>query len=136
MKPGPERALFDLYRGRFDALAAPLGLRPLRERGGGPTKAPRGGDARRAAESAWIVDGCAPGGVLIALDERGTSIASRRLAEAVGRWRDEGVKEATFALGGADGHSQALRNASAEIWSFGAATWPHMLARVMLAEQL
>ncbi|MEM6852632.1 MAG: 23S rRNA (pseudouridine(1915)-N(3))-methyltransferase RlmH, partial [Pseudomonadota bacterium] len=47
-----------------------------------------------------------------------------------------GVKEATFALGGADGHSQALRNASAEIWSFGAATWPHMLARVMLAEQL
>lgn len=73
---------------------------------------------------------------LVALDPTGRNIASPDLAKLISRWRDQGVGASFFAIGGADGHSQALRDEADEILSFGAATWPHMLFRAMLAEQL
>ena len=72
----------------------------------------------------------------IVLDERGRDLGSQELAELFARWRDDGVREARFLIGAADGHDEAERNAADLLLRFGAATWPHMLVRAMLAEQL
>ena len=72
----------------------------------------------------------------VALDERGKSLPSSDFAAILSRWRDDGVREVRFLIGAADGHDQALRDGADLLLSFGAATWPHMLARAMLAEQL
>ena len=72
----------------------------------------------------------------VLLDERGKDISSEKLAETLGRWRDDGMRECRFVLGAADGHSQEERDAADLLLAFGKATWPHLLARAMLAEQL
>lgn len=72
----------------------------------------------------------------VALDERGKQLTSTAFADILGRWRDDGVREARFLIGAADGHQADLRDGADLLLAFGAATWPHMLARVMLAEQL
>ncbi|MGN6496934.1 MAG: 23S rRNA (pseudouridine(1915)-N(3))-methyltransferase RlmH [Tsuneonella sp.] len=72
----------------------------------------------------------------VLLDERGRALASEELADLLGRWRDEGVREARFVLGAADGHTDAERGAADLLLAFGPATWPHLLARAMLMEQL
>jgi 23S rRNA (pseudouridine1915-N3)-methyltransferase len=72
----------------------------------------------------------------VLLDERGRALASEELADLLGRWRDEGVREARFGLGAADGHTGAERAAADLLLAFGPATWPHLLARAMLLEQL
>ena len=70
------------------------------------------------------------------LDERGRDLSSEKLAEILGRWRDDGIRECRFLLGAADGHPQEERDAADLLLAFGKATWPHLLARAMLAEQL
>ena len=72
----------------------------------------------------------------VLLDERGKAMTSEDFAHLLGRWRDEGVRETRFMLGAADGHSDAERAAADVLLAFGPATWPHMLARAMLIEQL
>lgn len=72
----------------------------------------------------------------VLLDERGKDPGSEEFAAILGRWRDSGVRECRFVLGAADGHSQAERDAADLLLAFGRATWPHLLARAMLAEQL
>ncbi|QMW24454.1 23S rRNA (pseudouridine(1915)-N(3))-methyltransferase RlmH [Sandaracinobacteroides saxicola] len=72
----------------------------------------------------------------VVLDERGRALSSEALAAQLGRWRDEGVREVRFLIGGADGHAAAVREGADLLLSFGPATWPHLLVRAMLAEQL
>jgi 23S rRNA (pseudouridine1915-N3)-methyltransferase len=72
----------------------------------------------------------------VALDERGEQLTSSAFAAILGRWRDDGVRETRFLIGAADGHDTALRDSADLLLAFGSATWPHMLARAMLAEQL
>lgn len=72
----------------------------------------------------------------VLLDERGKTIGSEDFAYLLGGWRDDGVREARFVLGAADGHSPAERAAADLLLAFGPATWPHLLARAMLMEQL
>ena len=86
----------------------------------------RGGTAPEAATNA----------VIIVLDERGEALSSTALAKKLENWRDTGRREARFVIGAADGHDKAVRNEADLLLSFGPATWPHMLARAMLAEQL
>jgi 23S rRNA (pseudouridine1915-N3)-methyltransferase len=74
--------------------------------------------------------------VIIALDERGKSLSSTELAKQLEGWRDNGKREARFLIGAADGHEEEQRRSADLLLSFGAATWPHLLVRVMLAEQL
>jgi 23S rRNA (pseudouridine1915-N3)-methyltransferase len=76
------------------------------------------------------------GARLIALDERGKTLASGDFAALLGRWRDEGLGELAFAIGGAGGLDASLREAAALTLSFGPMTWPHLLTRALLAEQL
>jgi 23S rRNA (pseudouridine1915-N3)-methyltransferase len=72
----------------------------------------------------------------VVLDEKGKMLSSESFAAQLQRWQDDGVREARFLIGGADGHDDATRAAADLLLSFGPATWPHMLVRAMLAEQL
>jgi 23S rRNA (pseudouridine1915-N3)-methyltransferase len=72
----------------------------------------------------------------ILFDEKGTNLSSSDLAKLLGRWRDDGVAEVRFCLGAADGFDDDDRATADQLIAFGQATWPHMLARAMLAEQL
>lgn len=85
----------------------------------------RGGNAPAAA-----------GSVTVVLDERGTPLTSAALAGRLADWRDGGKREARFVIGGHDGHDEAQRGSADLLLSFGPATWPHLLVRAMLAEQL
>lgn len=72
----------------------------------------------------------------VLLDETGEVLTSIAIAQKLGRWRDDGVREARFEIGAADGFDDAARGRADLLLSFGRATWPHLLARAMLAEQL
>lgn len=72
----------------------------------------------------------------VMLDEKGEQCTSIQIAEMLGRWRDDGVGEVRFCLGAADGFDDEDRASADRLIAFGKATWPHMLARAMLAEQL
>ena len=72
----------------------------------------------------------------VLLDERGKQMGSEEMAELLGRWRDDGMREARFILGATDGHSSQERSEADLLLAFGKATWPHLLARAMLMEQL
>ena len=74
--------------------------------------------------------------VTIVLDERGEALSSMALAKKLESWRDNGKRESRFLIGGADGHSPDIRSDADLLLSFGPATWPHLLVRAMLAEQL
>ena len=74
--------------------------------------------------------------VTIVLDEKGQALSSAALAKKLEGWRDTGRREARFVIGAADGHDEAVRREADLLLSFGPATWPHMMARAMLAEQL
>lgn len=77
-----------------------------------------------------------PGTKIVVLDETGALLPSRDLAALLERWRDAGVREARFLIGAADGFDEPERKAADLLLSFGRATWPHLLVRAMLAEQL
>ena len=74
--------------------------------------------------------------VTVVLDERGSAITSVEFATRLERWRDDGKREARFLIGAADGHEDGQRASADLLLSFGPATWPHLLVRAMLAEQL
>ena len=127
----PEAALIDDYLGRFALAGRALGLGPatlaeVEDRKGGG----------KAAEAALLSRQIPEGAALIALDERGRLISSPDFAAALARFRDQGRPEAVCLIGGADGLDPALRDRADLVLSFGAMVWPHMLVRVMLAEQL
>jgi len=86
---------------------------------------------------AELILGALPAGVpLIALDARGAAWPSRTLADRIAQWRDHGVSELAFAIGGAEGLGSAVLKQAREVVSLGAMTWPHLLVRGMLLEQL
>ena len=72
----------------------------------------------------------------VLLDERGRNLSSEEFAAILGDWRDSGIREARFVLGAADGHSADDRSEADLLLAFGKATWPHLLARAMVLEQL
>lgn len=90
-------------------------------------------DDRRVA--AWDLS-TSSSGIRIALDERGQALSSVEIAAFLGQIRDDGAGQVTFFIGGADGLPAALRALPVKTWSFGRATWPHLLVRILLAEQL
>ena len=77
-----------------------------------------------------------PNSVMIVLDERGAALTSVELARKLEGWRNDGKREARFLIGAADGHEEGQRRNADLLLSFGPATWPHLLVRAMLAEQL
>ncbi|RJF74180.1 23S rRNA (pseudouridine(1915)-N(3))-methyltransferase RlmH [Rhodopseudomonas palustris] len=135
LKQGPERDLADRYKTRFDDIGRKLGFRGLDVHELGESRA-RDAASRMAEEAAAISALIAEGSVLVALDERGQSLDSASFAAQLGRWRDASVPGTIFVIGGADGLSPELRRKAKLCLSFGAATWPHQMVRVMLLEQI
>jgi len=74
--------------------------------------------------------------VSVVLDEKGAALSSTELSKRLETWRDSGRRECRFLIGAADGHDEEQRASADVLLSFGAATWPHLLVRAMLAEQL
>ena len=130
LRTGPERLLLDDYLARFDRTGRALGLGPAQvtevedRKGGG-----------MAAEGALLARAVPEGATLVVLDERGALMTSPEFASRLTGWRDR-ARDLAFVIGGADGIDPALRGRADAALSFGPMVWPHMLARVMLAEQL
>ena len=131
MKSGPERDLVDTYVDRASATGRPVGLGPVSEQEI-DNRSLTGADAESRALAASLPAGA----TLVLLDERGKALASRDFARTLERWRDEGVRETVFAIGGADGHDRSQLPQPDLVMAFGPAVWPHKLVRVMLAEQI
>jgi len=126
-RKGPERALFDGFAGR---LAWPVELVEVEER----RPLPAAAKVRREGE---LLNARVPkGAVTVALDGRGKALSSEDLATRLERWRDDGIAEIAFLIGGADGLDHAVIETATLTLSLGAMTWPHLLVRGMLAEQL
>ncbi len=124
---GPERDLYEHYAGR---IRWPLALRELEEK----RKLPAAEMIKREGE--LLLDAAPAKATLVALDRRGRTLDSEAFAERLRRWRDDSVSDVAFLIGGADGHGDALLAQASLVVSFGAMTWPHLLARAMLAEQI
>ncbi|MGB5870265.1 MAG: 23S rRNA (pseudouridine(1915)-N(3))-methyltransferase RlmH [Albidovulum sp.] len=131
MRSGPEQELVTDYLRRFERSGRGLGLGPARII---EVEDKKGGGMR--AEAALLERVIAPDAALMALDERGEPLSSPQFANLLADWRDQGRQELAVIIGGADGLDPALRNRADRLLSFGSMVWPHMLARVMLTEQL
>jgi 23S rRNA (pseudouridine1915-N3)-methyltransferase len=131
LRAGPERALINDYLSRFDRTGRALGLGPVELR---EVEDRKGGGM--AAEAALLERAIPDRAVVVALDERGTAMTSPDFAQALARQRDDGAQDLALLIGGADGLAKELRARATLRLSFGRMVWPHMLARVMLAEQL
>lgn len=94
------------------------------------------GDALKAHEAELLAARIPEGAVLVVLDEHGKALSSVAFAAAFRRWRDDGRQSVCFLIGGADGLDPGLRDRADLTLAFGPQTWPHMLVRVMLLEQV
>nr|WP_255679431.1 23S rRNA (pseudouridine(1915)-N(3))-methyltransferase RlmH [Jiella flava] len=135
MKQGPDRALVDRYLDRLSKVGGAVGLdfRGLKE-----TVESRLDTvpARRRDEAARLTTGLSEDCVRVVFDERGKSLSSEDFAALLGDWRDAGRREVCFFLGGPDGHDPDLADGAERLIAFGKMTFPHQIARLMLAEQL
>jgi len=120
LRTGPEAMLVKDYASRIAAAGRPLGFPKF--------------DMK--TEATLLLDAAPNSGVRIVLDEYGKDITSAALAEKLGAWRDDGAASASFFIGGADGHGADLIKTANLKMAFGSATWPHMLVRAMVCEQL
>ncbi len=131
LRAGPELDLIKDYTARFDRTGRNMGLGPCNivevedKKGGGQT-----------AEADLLRRAIPKGALVCGLDERGKVMTSPEFAKLLGKWRDTGQQDVAFVIGGADGIAPDLRTEAHQLISFGKMVWPHMLARVMLSEQL
>lgn len=126
-KAGPERSLFDHYKSR---ITCALDLKEVEDR------KKSSGPRLKQREAELIRTQIPDGAVVVAMDERGQNLSSSDLAARIGAWRDDGVRDVAFVIGGADGLDDSLRKQASLVLSLGKPTWPHMLVRALLAEQI
>ena len=131
LRAGPERDLVDDYTTRFDRSGRPLGLGPLLE-----VEVEDKKNLGKAAEADLLTRAIPAGALVVALDERGAVMTSVEFAAQLARWRDDGRQDLALLIGGADGIDPTLREKADAALSFGKMVWPHLLVRVMIAEQL
>jgi 23S rRNA (pseudouridine1915-N3)-methyltransferase len=127
LKAGPLKELCDEYRRR---LPMPVEIREVEER------RPVRGNERKAREGELIVRALPKNALVVALDERGKSCDSDGFARQLAAWRRQSGDNLAFLIGGADGLAPFVLEKAAARLSLGALTWPHLLARAMLLEQL
>ena len=131
IKSGPESTLFNDYQTRFDRTGRGLGLGPLSvnevedRKGGG-----------KSSEADLLRRSTPDGAFVIALDERGKTLSSPDFATLLASQRDAGTRDTALLIGGANGLDPTLVDDAKVTLSLGKMVWPHMLARVMIAEQL
>lgn len=127
LKSGPEQALIDGYLAR---LPWAVTIREVEER------RPIKGAERQAREADLLLAAVPEGAMLIALDERGRAVTSPDFAALLADWRETLSDHLAFVIGGADGFDPRVIDKARARISLGVLTWPHALARVMLAEQI
>jgi len=135
MKKGPETELLDRYLDRARKAGAQLGITGpqmvFRTESRAATPA-----LRKRDESQQLLGITAPGSLLVALDETGRDMTTRQLSERIRTAMDGSVPEIAMTIGGPDGHGDELLQRADLVLRMGRLTWPHQLARVMLAEQV
>ena len=124
---GPE---YDLYQNYVKRLHWPIDLKEFE------TKQKLSGPARKNVEENLLIKKIPKAAVVVVLDETGTNLSSVSLAKTMGAWQTDGRSTVAFLIGGPDGVTDALRQRADLLLSLGAATWPHLLVRPLLAEQL
>ena len=134
-KAGPEKALLDCYIAQSAALGRRVGLSSVTVREIAESRA-ASAPLRRAEEARSLVRALPAGAFLIAADGRGKEMSSEDLATELQRRLDGGLKDMVFLLGGPDGHLAEICAKADLVLSLGRMTWPHRLARVMVAEQI
>ncbi len=131
LRPGPEASLVADYSARAEGVGRRLGIGPFRLCEIDDRKA-----RTAAAQGKALLEACQAGSLRVALDERGRSLGSDAFAALLADQRDGGRAEIAFLIGGADGHGDSLRAQADQLLSLGPMVWPHMLVRVMVAEQI
>jgi len=126
-RTGPEKALFTDYLKR---LPWAVDLKEMEVKKALPPA------EKQRQEGVLLLAGVPEGAAVVVLDEGGRPLASAELAERLGQWQDEGRRDVALLIGGADGHTDEVKARADLLLAMGRMTWPHMLARVMLAEQL
>jgi 23S rRNA (pseudouridine1915-N3)-methyltransferase len=126
-KPGPEQDLFLQYAQRLPWTVDVKEIAPNKD---------QSAEVRKTREADALLAAVPEGSVIIALDETGTTENSEKFAKRVGQWRDGGARCLAFIIGGADGHGEAVLSRARHKLSLGVMTWPHMLVRGLLMEQL
>ena len=124
---GPE---YDLYQKYVKRLRWPIDLREFE------TKQKLPMPARKKVEENFLVKIIPKAAFVVVLDEKGINLSSVSLAKTMGEWQTDGRSAIAFLIGGPDGVTDALRQRADLLLSLGAATWPHLLVRPLLAEQL
>jgi 23S rRNA (pseudouridine1915-N3)-methyltransferase len=124
-RAGPERALWEAYSER---LTTPIRLIEVESKRPGPGLMDR--------EAELLLNAVPNDAILVALDERGKSLSSEAFAKTLAQWRDQGAATIAFVIGGADGLADDARRRARLLLSLGAMTWPHLVVRGLLAEQL
>jgi 23S rRNA (pseudouridine1915-N3)-methyltransferase len=135
LKRGPERDLAERYCERAEKSGRAIGVRAVTVSETDESRARRARD-RIGEEAAALKTSIPAGAAVMALDERGESLASDALAQRIGRWRDEGRPALVVLIGGPDGLAPDLLAGADLRLAFGRLTWPHQLVRIMLLEQL
>lgn len=126
LRAGPERDLVEQYRRR---IIWPLTIKEVEDRRGS-------GPERRARECAMLRAAIPDGAAVVVLDEGGQDLTSSDFAARVGAWRDQGRRHLAFVIGGAEGLDPSLRDMADLVLALGRVTWPHLLVRGLLMEQL
>lgn len=126
-RTGPERTLFDTYIGR---VRWPVELREVEEKRRLPEP------ELKQREAALLLAAIPDGATVVALDETGRNLSSQTFAGQLRAWHDDGRGCCAFLIGGANGLTAEVRSRADLVMAFGRQTWPHMLVRAMLAEQI
>ena len=135
LKSGPESELTKRYLDRFAKSGSAIGLEFGKMTEVSESRSSNA-NTRKSDEAALLEKAIPDNAKLIILDEIGETISSEKFAKMLGDMRDNGDRDVIFAIGGADGHADVSRNKAYKTLSFGKMTWPHQMARFMLAEQL
>jgi len=135
MKAGADKDLFDRYLDRARKTGRGLGVGDIVLTELPESRAQRPAD-RKAEEAAGILAALPTGARVVVLDENGRNLTSADFSGRLEAWKDEGVADIAFAIGGADGHGQELLQRADLKLALGAMTWPHQIARILLAEQV
>jgi 23S rRNA (pseudouridine1915-N3)-methyltransferase len=135
LKAGPERELCGKYLDRARKSGRPLGFRGFAVRELPESRAARPSE-RVAQEGAALLGMLAGGGRVVCLSEEGELLDSQQFALRLGRAAGAALPRTTFVIGGPDGLDESVKTAAPENLSFGRLTWPHQIARLLLAEQL
>lgn len=131
LRAGAEKTLIDDYLTRFDRSGRSLGLGPARI-----VEVEDKKNAGMGAEAQLLRKALPKGALLCTLDERGKLLSSPEFSHKLAGWRDTGCQDLAFVIGGADGIDPSLRAEADFSLSFGKMVWPHMMVRLMLAEQI